>query len=149
MSILQSASEGDLINQAATRAIDDTDTAFCLCDPCRIEEVARLLCERRVKRNEIRAGKQIVELLHQLHLQTARACGGEVGIISRHPHAESDRAAAELTANSSHSNYAKCLVVKLDAFEIFPAPLLRPQIRIRLRDFSRYTQQERKGVLRG
>ena len=72
--ILQRLSQRSFINQTAARAVDDPHAAFCLFQTRRIENVARLGGEWRVKLDEIGAQKQIVQFVHEFDLQTASAC---------------------------------------------------------------------------
>ena len=122
MSILQRAWPSDLVDQSATRAIDDADAAFHFLQPRKIDNVTCLGGERRVQRNEIRSGEQIVELIEELDLQTARARGGEIRIVSDHAHAEGDGAPAQLAADPAHADDAERFVVELDAFETLSGP---------------------------
>ena len=73
MSIVQRFSKREFVDQAATRAVDDANTAFCLLQTRNIKNVARLRGERRMQRNEIRAREQIVEIVHEFNLQAASA----------------------------------------------------------------------------
>ena len=104
--------------------------------------MTRFVRERGVQRNEIRICQQIIQLFDELHLQTARARGREIGIISNHAHAKGNRAPAQLASNSAHANHAESFIVKLDTFKIFPAPFLGAQTRVRLRNFSGDAEQE-------
>ena len=122
MSILQRLNERGFVDQSAARAVDDAHAAFCFLQSRRIENVMRLSRERRVQRNEIGAGEQIVEFIDQLDLQTAGARRGEIWIVGEHAHAEGDRATAQFAADSPHADDAERLVVKLDALEILLVP---------------------------
>src|SRR2546430_14972491 len=135
MSILQCADECYFIDQTAARAIDDANTSFRFCESFRVEKMPRLVGERRVKRDEIGVGEQIVNFFDQLDLQAAGPRGGEIGIVSDYAHAERDRAPAKLTSNSAHADHAERFAVKLDTFKIFPAPFFRAQARISLWNF--------------
>src|SRR6266404_114065 len=108
--------------------------------------MSRFIGQRRVQGNEVGRCQQLVESFNELHLQTSRAGGGEIRIVGDHAHAECDRAAAKLASNSAHADNAERLVVKLDAFEFFPAPLLASQTCIGLRNFSRDVQHQRERV---
>src|SRR5216684_4175270 len=102
----------------------------------------RFICERRVQGNEVRAAEQIIQFVHQLDLQTARAGGGEIWIIGNHPHAESDGTPAQLTSDAPHPDYAERFVIKLDAFKIFSFPISLAHTCISLWNFARDTEQE-------
>ena len=73
MPVLQRLEQRGFIDQTATGAIDDADAALCFLQSRFIENVASLCGQRCMQRNEIRARKQIVELIHQLDLQAAGA----------------------------------------------------------------------------
>src|SRR5690348_16299178 len=98
--------------------------------------------KRRMQRDEIGSGKQIVEFIDQLHLQTAGACSGQVGIVSKHSHAETDCAATQFAPNAAHTNYAESFVVQFDAFEILFVPSVAANICVSLRNFARDTEQQ-------
>ena len=68
MSIFERGRERSFVNQAAARAIDDADAAFCLCNSRGIENVTSFIRQRRMQRNEVRVGEQIVELFHEFDL---------------------------------------------------------------------------------
>src|SRR5215813_5311351 len=99
--------------------------------------MACLSGERRVQRDEIGAGKQIVEFFHQLYLQTAGASSGQVRIVSNHTHAKTDRASTQFTADAAHANYAQSLVVQFDTFEMLFVPSLAANVCIRLWNLAR------------
>ncbi len=107
----------------------------------------RLRGQRRMQRNEIRAGEQIVELIDELDLQTAGACRGKIWVVSHDAHAESNSAATELTANASHSDNAESFIIELDAFEILAVPIAGAHARLGWRNSARDAKQKRKRVL--
>src|SRR5437667_7202643 len=117
MLILQRFRKRGFVNQTATGAVDDTDTALCFLQTRAIKNVARLSGERRMQRYEIGARKQIVQLVHQLHLQTPSARHGKIRIVRDDAHPESNGAPAQLAANPAHADNAECLVVTLDTLE--------------------------------
>ena len=90
-----------------------------------------------MQRDEIRVHKQIVELVHEFHLQAASARCGKIRVVSNHAHSKSDRPPAQFATDPAHPNYAQCLVVKLDTFEMLFVPLLAANICVGLRDLSR------------
>ena len=147
MSILQRLGQGGFVDQAAARAIDDADAALCFLQTRSIDKVMRFRGQRRVQRNEIGAREQIVEFFDELDLQTARARGGEIWIVSDHAHAEGDGAPAQLAADPSHADHAERFVVELDAFETFSVPFSGANARFGRRNFSRDAEQKRKRVL--
>src|SRR6202023_195676 len=59
--IFQGGAQGCLIDEAATRGIDDDDAFPGLRDSLSGEDVARLVGQRRMQRDDIRACKEIVE----------------------------------------------------------------------------------------
>src|SRR5258707_11682159 len=111
--------------------------------------MACLSSKRRVQRNEIGSGKQIVEFIHQFYLQTAGACGGQVRIVSNHSHTKTDCAPTQFAADSAHADYAKRFVVELDAFEILLVPSLAANVFVSLRNFARDAEQQRKRMFGG
>src|ERR1700731_5053692 len=145
MSILQRLGQGIFIDQSATCAVDDAHAALGFLQARKIDNVVRLRGERRVQRNKIGAGEQIVELVHEFDLQTARARRGKIWIVSDHAHAEGNGAPAQFAADASHSNDAKRLVVELDAFKTFAVPLAGADARFGRGNFSGDTQQKGKG----
>jgi hypothetical protein len=97
-----------------------------------------------VQRDEIGAGKQIVEFIHQFYLQTAGACGGQVRIVSNHSHTETDCTPTQFATDSAHADYAQRFVVQFDAFESFFVPVFAANVCISLRNFARDAEQQRK-----
>src|SRR5206468_3407090 len=69
---LERGRERGQVNNFAARAVHDDGGPFHLRERLGIDEVARLLGERRVQRDEVRATQQLVEL-HQLRARGARA----------------------------------------------------------------------------
>ena len=48
-------------DQTAARAIDDIDAFLAFCQRCGVDDGARLICQRRMERNEIRAVEQLIQ----------------------------------------------------------------------------------------
>ena len=144
----QGLGERCFIDQSAPRAIDHARAAFRLRQPRGVEQMMGLRRERRMERDEIRGGQQVVELVHQLHLQRPRPRCRQIRIERHDAHPERDRAPAQLAADSPHANNAKRLVEQLHAFEIFPVPFPAAKERVGLRNFSRDAKQQREGVFR-
>src|SRR5215831_4558475 len=103
--------------------------------------MAGLCSKRRVQRDEITTGEQIVEFIHQFYLQTAGACSGQVRIISNHSHAKTDGTPTQFTADPAHSDYAQRLVVEFDAFETLFVPMFGANVCVSLWNFARDGKQ--------
>src|SRR5947207_15031747 len=101
-----------------------------------------------MQRDEIRARKQIIELVHKLDLQTASAGRGKIRVVNDYPHPEGNGAPAKFAANPAHSDYAQRFIVELNAFEILFVPILAANICIRLSYLARRRKQQRKRMLR-
>src|SRR5213079_832054 len=100
-----------------------------------------------MQRDEIRTCKQIIELIHQLNLQTASARRGKIRVVSDHAHPEGNSAPAEFAANPAHSDYAQRFVVELNTFEILFVPIFAANVCVRLWNLARRRKQQRKRVL--
>ena len=66
----------------------------------------RLGRERSVQGEEIRQRQELIEFLDQLDLKRARPARGKIRIVGQHPHAEGDRAPAQLRADPAHADDA-------------------------------------------
>src|SRR5438093_13424106 len=123
MSILQRICQCGLVDQSTSSAIDDAHSTLCFLQTCSIEKMSRFWRERCVQTDQIGSGEEIIQFVHELNLQRTGARRGEIGIICDHPHAESDGAACQFTADAAHPDNAKRLVVQLDTFEILSVPV--------------------------
>ncbi|KAG0506164.1 MAG: hypothetical protein Udaeo_04640 [Candidatus Udaeobacter sp.] len=108
--------------------------------------MACLSSKRRVQRDEIGTGKQIVEFIHQFYLQTAGARGGQVRIVSNDSHTKTNCTSAQFAADAAHADNAQRFVVQFDAFEILLVPVFAANVCVSLRNFSRDAEQQRKGM---
>src|SRR5215469_2158398 len=142
MSILQRLYKRRFIDQTTAGAVDDSDAAFCFLQTRCIKDVTRFRRERCVQRNKIRVDEQIMEFVHELNLQAAGAGCGKIGIVSNHPHSESDGTPAQLAANAAHADYAEGLVIELDALEILFTPMFAANVRIGLQNLARHRKQK-------
>src|SRR5438477_4280056 len=122
--------EGIFINQSAAGAINNPNASLRFLEMSSVKQMACLVSQGRVKRNKIRAGKQIVEFIHQLDLQTSRARSGKIRIKGKDTHTEGDGAPAQLTADASHTDDAEHLVVKFYSLKIGSAPASAADTRI-------------------
>ena len=102
-----------------------------------------------MQRDEIGICQQIVQLIDELDLQTARPRCREIWIVSEHAHAKSDRTPAQFAADPPQADDTEGFVVKFDAFEIFAVPILLAHARVGLRNSSCDRKQKRKGMFGG
>lgn len=138
--------QGGFLDQAATRAIDNAHSALRLLQTGCIKKVTRLRSERGMQGDEIGIGHQIVQLIDQLDLQTARARRREIWIECHYAHAKSDRAPAQLATDPAHSDNPERFVIELNPFQIFTIPTSTAHGGIGLRNFPRHRKQKGKCV---
>src|SRR5262245_33504547 len=95
-----------------------------------------------MQRDEVGTGNQIVECIHQLHLQASCTSSRQIRIVSKHSHAKTDCTPAQFAADASHADYAERLVVEFDAFEIFLVPSLAANVCVSLWNLTRDAEQQ-------
>src|SRR5918912_2342982 len=110
-----------LVNQAATRAVDDPHAALHLLEGLSVDDSARLRRQRGVNRDEIRAGEEFVER-GKLKLKVARLFGRDERIEGNDVHAEGACAAGDDSPDAPEADDAQRLALKLYADETLSLP---------------------------
>ena len=121
---------------------------FGLLQRRRIDDVAGLVGERRVQRDEIGAAQQIVEL-HLLHADLHGPLRRQERIEGDHLHLQPDGAVGDDRADVAAADDAERLGEQLDAQELGLLPLAGLGGAIGFRDLARQRHHQRDGVLGG
>ena len=121
MALFQHLLQGRLVDQAAARAVDDSNSGLGLREILARQYIAGLVGERRVERDEIGAREQGVEL-DLLHPHVERPLRRQERIVGDHLHPEPQRPVGDDRADIAGADQAQCLARQLDAHE----PVLLP-----------------------
>ena len=140
--------EGIVHDQVASGGVDDPHAVAHLRDRVLVDRAARLVGERQVQRDELRAGEHAFER-RALHTELAEAVCADERVVRNHLHLEAERAPGDLPADPSKTEHAKRLVGELDAAPLRALPAAVDQRGMRLRDVPRQRHQEPDRVLRG
>ncbi len=112
------------------------------------EDVARLVGQRRVQRDEVGAAQQGLEL-DLLHPHLDRALGREEGIIGDHLHPQPQRAIGDDAADIARADQPDGLAGQLDAHEAVLLPLARLRRGVGLGQLAGEREHQRDGMLGG
>ena len=113
-----------------------------------VDDVAGLVGERRVQRDEIGALEQLVEL-DLLDAEIDRALRRQERIVGDHLHLQAERAVGDDRADIAAADDAERLAEDLDAHELVLLPLAGAGRGVGFRDLPRQRQHQRDGVLGG
>ena len=111
-----------LDDQAAAGAVDDAHAVLHLGDRRRVDDVLRLLDQRRVQRDEVGAAEQLVEL-DLLDAELQGALLGQERIEGDDLHLQADGAVGDDRADIAAADDAERLGGDLDAHEAVLLPL--------------------------
>jgi hypothetical protein len=141
--------ERPFVHEPAARAVHHDAAVPQPPDALGVEDVARGVGERRVKRNDVGRGDQLVEL-HALRseLELRRRLIGEEGVVDHDVHPERQEPGRHLAPHAAAADEAEGLVLQLGALQL-AVPLPRLHGAIRLGHAARERQQDRDGVLGG
>ena len=137
-----------LVDQTAARAIDDANSLFGLGDVLRGKDVLRLRGQRRVQRDDVRAGEEVVQF-DLLHPDFHRALVAEKRVIGEHAHLEADAARGDDRSDIAAADDPERLAGDLDAHEAVLLPLARLCRRVGGRNLPRQREHQRNGVFGG
>ena len=137
-----------LVDQATARAIDDAHALLGLGQRLGGEDVARLVGQRRVQRDEVGARQQLVER-HLLYTHLHRPLGGEERIEGHHLHLEPARAVGDDRADIARADQAERLGGQLDAHEAVLLPLARLGRGVGLGQLAGEREHQRDGMFGG
>ena len=111
-----------LVDQTAARAVDDAHTTFALSQRLARQDVARRIRHRRVQRNEIGAGQQLVQF-QLLHTHIQRTLFGQVWVVGHHTHVQPVGTVGDDGADIAGADQAEHLAGQLGAHEAVFLPL--------------------------
>ena len=142
-------SAGDQVgldDQPAARAVDDAHAVLHPGDRRRIDDVAGLVGQRRVQRDEVGARQQLVEL-DLLDAELGGALLRQERVVGDDVHLEADAARGDDRADIAAADDAERLAGDLDAHEAVLLPLAGMRRRVGLRDLPRQREHHRDGML--
>ena len=147
MARAQRSEQRVLVDQLATRGVDEAGTRPHPRERARVDGAAGLVREREVKRQEVGYGENVVLGLDPAHPELAKAVLGDERVVRDHVHPEADGAAGDLLSDPAEAEDAQRLAFELDpaVARALPPPLLERGVS--LRDVSRVREQP-DGVLR-
>jgi len=144
----QRRDQGRLVDQTATGAVDDADTALGLGKVFRRQDVAGLVGQRHMQRDEIGAVQQLV----QLDLGDPQSHGAFVRqkrVIGDHLHLQPDSAVADDATDIAGPDNAQGLVEQLHPHEARLFPLAGLRAGIRLGQLTRHREHHGDGMFGG
>ena len=97
--------------------------------------------------DEIRARQQLVQFLHQFHLQAIGDLIRHVRVEGDHAHPEGMRARRHMPADASQPHQAECFSIEMYTHERQALPLFLAQQRVGLRNVAAQRQHQREGHL--
>src|ERR1700730_10275526 len=129
MAAIEKRAQGPFVGQPAARAIDDPHALLGLGEIFRRQNVLRLRRQRRVQRDEIRAGEKSFEA-DFLDSEIEGAFGREEWIVGDDPHVQANRARGDDRPDSAAAYDAEHLAGDLDTHKavLFPFAGLGRQI---------------------
>ncbi len=134
-----------LVDQAAARTVDDPHALLGLGEVFRRQDIARLVGQRRVQRDEIGLGQQRVEIGF-LDPDFDRAFLGQEGIVGNDLHPQAQRAAGDDAADIARADQAQRFAGHFDAHEVVLGPFARLRADIGGGDLPRQREHHRDGV---
>ena len=136
-----------LVHQSAAGAVDDAHTLLALGQRLGIDDVAGLVGERRVQRDEVGAAEDVVQL-DLLHAEIERALGRQEGIEGDDLHLEADGAVGHDRADVAAADHAQRLVVEFHTHEAVLLPLAGMGGGVRFRNLAGERHHHRDRVFR-
>ena len=140
--------KGCLVDKAAARAVDDAHALPGLGQRRRVEDVAGLLGQRRVQRDEVGPPQQDVEI-NLAHAEVFGALLGQERVIGEDFHPEAQRALGDDRADVAATDHAKRLGGDLDPHELGLLPLAGLRRPVGQRDLPGQRQHQCDRVLGG
>ena len=136
------------VNQPAARAVNDPHALLGFGEIFGREDIAGLVRQRRVQRDEIGLGQQRIQLgLFDAHFD--RAFGRQERIEGDDLHLEPQRPARHDRADIARADQAQNFAGHFDAHEIVLGPFARLSLRIRLWNLASQREHQRDGVFGG
>ena len=143
---LQRGRQRRQVDDLAARAVHDDGGRLHLRERVGVDEVARLLGERRVQRDEVRAAEQLVEL-DQLRAGGAGARLRRERVVRDDVHLEGGRAARDLRTHPPDADEPQRLAAQLAADELRARPLAGADAAVGIGDSPEECERERERVL--
>ena len=147
LALVEGLGQRGLVDQAAPGAVDDPHRGLHPGDLGGADDVAGLGGHRRVQRQEVAAGPQVIQPLDALDAQLLRLVGGQEGVEADDRHPEPLRPLRHRQPDPAQPDDAQGLALELRAGELVPVPLARFQAGVGLGDVPRQREQQRHGVL--
>ena len=136
------------VDQPAARAIDDAHALLGLRQRLAAEDAAGLVGQRRVQRDEVGAGEQLVQL-DLVDAKFDRAFGRQERVVGDDLHLQAVRAVGDDRADIAAADQAERLAGELDAHEPVLLPLAGLRGLVRLRDLAGEREQHRDRMFGG
>ena len=138
-----------LVDERAARGVHEPGAVAHVRDRLAVDQAARLVGERRVERDDVGRGEQLLHRLRLLDAEVAEAVDADEGVVSDDRHPEPERAARNLLADAPEADHAERLPGDLDPA---PAGALPPAVLERgvgLRDVPREREDQTDRLLGG
>ena len=136
-----------LVDELAPRRVDDANAVSRVPERALVDDCARLVVQREVQRDDVRAREDGVLRCRAFDAQLAKALARHEGVECDHPHAECEGAACHLLADPAEAEQPERLPRELVPRVARPLPLARLHRRVRLRDVARQREHQPEGVL--
>ena len=136
------------VDQAAARAVDDAHALLGLGQVFAAQDVAGLVGQRRVQRDEVGACQQRVEI-GLFHAHFDRAFGRQEGIEGDDLHLEAQCTGGDDRADIARADQAQRLAGDFHAHKAIFGPQALLGLRIGFRDLTRQREHQRDGMFGG
>ena len=135
------------VDQPTPGAVDDADALLGLGEIVRRQDVAGAVGQRRVQRDEIRPGQQIIEH-HLFNAEVLRALRRQERIIGDDLHLQTQRAVGDDRADIARADQPQRLAGEFDPHEAVLLPLASLGRGIGLRQLAGEREHQRNGMFR-
>ena len=144
----QRLEQSRLVDQPAAGAIDQAQALFRQLQRFGVDDIAGLVGERGMQRDEVGAAQQLFEP-DFLDAEVERPFGGEIGIVGNHPHLQPERAVGDDRADIAATDDAERLAENLHAEKFVLLPFAGAGRGVGLGDLPGQRQHQRDGMLGG
>ena len=131
-----------LVDEPAPSGVDDAHTVLHLRERLGVEEPARLVVQRKVERDEVGLGVDLVQRAAHFDPELAEALGCDERVVRHDTHPESERAMRDLPPDPSKAEDAERLAGDLDSREPRAIPGAGLQRSMRLRNVADEREHE-------
>ena len=135
-----------LVDDPATRAVDDAHAVLHRRDRRRVDEILRLRRQRRVNRDHVGAAEELGQA-HDLDAHLAGPFLRQIWIVRDHVHHDTLGQLGKMAPDLSHPDNAESLVVEFHAHEFLFFPLAGLHRGGGLRNLAGEGKDHREGVL--